>query len=110
MAGDYNMVVDNGIDKSNPSKVEIKYNNTDLRKFINRNKCLERTTRHKKFTRIDYIFVTPEILSKIIKVEMKIIKISDHAMVIMDMEIDCDYKQASRWKMDLRIFKKIKRF
>ncbi|KAK9404799.1 hypothetical protein NXF25_009626 [Crotalus adamanteus] len=38
MAGDFNMLMDIGTDKSNPSKVEIKYNNTDLRKFINRNR------------------------------------------------------------------------
>ncbi|ETE66212.1 hypothetical protein L345_08016, partial [Ophiophagus hannah] len=38
MAGDHNMVMNNGIDKSNPSKAEIKYNNADLRKFININR------------------------------------------------------------------------
>ncbi|KAK9395717.1 hypothetical protein NXF25_019078 [Crotalus adamanteus] len=30
--------MDTGIDKSNPSKAEIKYNNIDLRKFTNRNR------------------------------------------------------------------------
>ncbi|KAF7239052.1 hypothetical protein EYD10_14243 [Varanus komodoensis] len=63
------------------------------------------SNRHKNFTRINYISVTSEILSKIVNADIKVIKISDHAMITTEMEIKCDYRQANRWRIDLRVFK-----
>lgn len=59
---------------------------------------------HKTYSRIDYIFVSKDLLTRVNNTNIDIIQISDHAKVNMGFAIENDYRKAKRWKIDEKIY------
>uniref|UniRef100_A0A803SUI6 Reverse transcriptase domain-containing protein n=1 Tax=Anolis carolinensis TaxID=28377 RepID=A0A803SUI6_ANOCA len=54
---------------------------------------------HQNFSRIDYFFVSPNMLPKIVDAGIGVIKCSDHALISLDFQIKKDYKTYKNWKV-----------
>ena len=60
---------------------------------------------HNTYSRIDYIFVSNDLLPRVNDTVIDVIQISDHARVKMELMFNCDYKVVNRWRMDTSIFR-----
>ena len=59
---------------------------------------------YNRYSRIDFIFTSQDSIPKIVNTEINSIKITDHALMSMAIEIKKDYKDSQKWRMDINIF------
>ena len=49
---------------------------------------------------LDYIFTSQDLISKKVNTEINSIKVTDHALMSIEIEIKKDYNDSKRWRMD----------
>ena len=59
---------------------------------------------HNTYSRIDYIFVSKNLLPRVNETAIEVIQISDHDRVNLELMFKCDYKESVRWKINTNIF------
>uniref|UniRef100_A0A803THX2 Reverse transcriptase domain-containing protein n=1 Tax=Anolis carolinensis TaxID=28377 RepID=A0A803THX2_ANOCA len=111
------MPMDRMKDKSNPTVKDKNNNITELNRIMNKwglkdswrllkgdeRKYTYYSAVHKTYTRIDYLFISKNMVDKLISSEIGIIRISDHAIVNLEIINKQDYEQTRRWRLNSNI-------
>uniref|UniRef100_A0A803STM2 exodeoxyribonuclease III n=1 Tax=Anolis carolinensis TaxID=28377 RepID=A0A803STM2_ANOCA len=117
VGGDFNMPMDRMKDKSNPTVKDKNNNITELNRIMNKwglkdswrllkgdeRKYTYYSAVHKTYTRIDYLFISKNMVDKLFNSEIGIIRISDHAIVNLEIINKQDYEQTRRWRLNSNI-------
>ena len=59
---------------------------------------------HNSYSRIDFMFISQNLISKVVDTNSNVIKVTEHALMVMEMEVKKDYREAKRWRIDSNIF------
>ncbi len=113
VGGDFNAVVNPALDKSqsdttaNPSskllnKFITELNLIDLWRIQN-TKSKDFSNRHKTFSRIDYIFLSPSLISSNSSISILPILLSDHSAVLCSVPLSYVKAKSPRWRFNISL-------
>ncbi len=105
VGGDFNAVINPALDKSQSDTTATELNLIDLWRIQNI-KAKDFTffsNRHKTFSRIDYIFLSPSLISSNSSISILPILLSDHSAVLCSVPLSDIKAKSPRWRFNISL-------